>query len=302
MSPAVPIQNCSERDSHAKPVSHAASFELSASDFERIRAIVLQNTGISLNTSKIELVKRRFMPRLRALGLRDFGEYVAYLHENFDTEGVNFCNAITTNLTSFFRESHHFDLLRTTLRASLDRKERKHNRIRVWSAGCSAGQEAYSLAITLRECIPEIERLDVKILASDLDENCLATARRGVYPAKEFERMPEPLLNKYFTEQNATVKGQAVTSYAASAQLRSLITFNKLNLMHTWPMKGPFDFIFCRNVFIYFDKDTQLQILRKFAGLQTPGSFLCLGHSEIIPNPSALGYQMTGKTAYRKVA
>lgn len=275
--------------------------DLSPADFETLRAIVLQHTGISLNASKMELVKRRFLPRLRALHLHDFSQYVEYVKENFDREGVNFCNAITTNLTSFFREPHHFELVATMMRAMLERRDRKPARIRLWSAGCSAGQEAYSLAITLRENFPDLDRLDLRILATDLDENCLATARRGIYPQKEFEKMHEGLVNRYFREVPSPGKNMPGKCFQASNELRSLITFNKLNLMHPWPMKGPFDFILCRNVFIYFDKDTQLQILRKFAALQNPGSYLCLGHSEIIPNPPALGYQMTGKTSYRRV-
>lgn len=275
--------------------------ELSLPEFEALRGIVLQHTGISLNASKMELVKRRFLPRLRALALQNFGQYVDYLGANFDTEGVNFCNAITTNLTSFFREQHHFELVGTMLRAMLARRDRKPARIRIWSAGCSAGQEAYSLAIMLRENFPDLGKLNIRILATDLDENCLHTARRGIYPAKEFEKLHQPLLGRYFSEVASPGKAMPGRCFEASDDLKSLITFNKLNLMHTWPMRGPFDFILCRNVFIYFDKDTQLKILRKFSALQPLGGYLCLGHSEIIPNPAALGYQMTGKTAYKRV-
>lgn len=279
----------------------AISTELTIATFESLRSIVLQHTGISLNASKMELVKRRFLPRLRALALTNFDDYVDYLSANFDTEGVNFCNAITTNLTSFFREHHHFELVGTMMRAMLARRERKPSRIRLWSAGCSAGQEAYSLAIMLRENFPDLDRLDVRILATDLDENCLRTARRGVYPLKEFEKMQEPLLNRYFTEAPSPGKHMPGRCFEAGDELKKLITFNKLNLMHSWPMKGPFDFILCRNVFIYFDKDTQVQVLRKFSALQPVGGYLCLGHSEIIPNPPSLGYQMTGKTSYKRV-
>lgn len=275
--------------------------DLSMADFETLRSIVLQHTGISLNASKMELVKRRFLPRLRALHLHDFSQYVDYVKENFDSEGVNFCNAITTNLTSFFREQHHFELVATMLRTMLARRDRKPQRVRLWSAGCSAGQEAYSLAITLRENFPDLDRLDIRILATDLDENCLNTARRGIYPQKEFDRMLEPLLNRYFREVPSPGRAMPGRCFEADDALKKLVTFNKLNLMHTWPMKGPFEIILCRNVFIYFDKDTQLQILRKFSALQRPGSYLCLGHSEIIPNPPMLGYQMTGKTSYRRV-
>ncbi|HEY0961877.1 MAG TPA: protein-glutamate O-methyltransferase CheR [Pseudomonadales bacterium] len=297
MSLAATIPNSSESPLRRDQICT----ELSLADFETLRSIVLQHTGISLNASKMELVKRRFLPRLRALHLHDFGEYVEYVKENFESEGVNFCNAITTNLTSFFREQHHFELVATMLRAMLARRDRKPARVRLWSAGCSAGQEAYSLAIMLRENFPDLDRLDIRILATDLDENCLNTARRGIYPQKEFEKMHEPLINRYFREVSSPGRTMPGRCFEADDGLKSLITFNKLNLMHTWPVKGPFEFILCRNVFIYFDKDTQLQILRKFAALQRPGSYLCLGHSEIIPNPPSLGYQMTGKTSYRRV-
>jgi chemotaxis protein methyltransferase CheR len=300
MSHAATTLNSSEAPTRAGK-GQAPSTELSLADFDVLRTIVLQHTGISLNASKIELVKRRFLPRLRALSLQTFGEYIEYLDANFDTEGVAFCNAITTNLTSFFREQHHFELVGTMLRALLARRDRKPTRVRLWSAGCSAGQEAYSLAITLRETFPDLDRLDIRILATDLDENCLNTARRGIYPSKEFERMQEPLINRYFSEAPSPGKNMPGQCFEANDNLKELITFNKLNLMHTWPMKGPFDFILCRNVFIYFDKDTQLQILRKFSALQPVGAYLCLGHSEIIPNPPSIGYQMVGKTAYKRV-
>ncbi|MEY4641174.1 MAG: hypothetical protein RLZZ227_1168 [Pseudomonadota bacterium] len=300
MSLVAPKPNSSDplaRASHGSVINT----ELSLADFEALRVIVLQHTGISLNASKLELVKRRFLPRLRALSLQDFSSYVEYVNANFDTEGVSFCNAITTNLTSFFRESHHFELVGTMLRAMLTRREHGRGKIRLWSAGCSAGQEAYSLAITLRENFPELDRLDIRILATDLDENCLNTARSGVYPLKEFDRMPEHLIHRYFSEAPSPGKHMPGQCFEAREALKSLITFNKLNLMHTWPLKGPFDFILCRNVFIYFDKDTQQQILRKFSALQPIGAYLCLGHSEIIPNPPSLGYQMTGKTAYKRI-
>jgi chemotaxis protein methyltransferase CheR len=279
---------------------NTALVELNTSDFNNIRSLVHENTGIALSPSKRELVKRRFSPRLRALGLDSFGAYVNYLRNNFDREGNHFCNAITTNLTSFFRENHHFELLRNEVLPQLLKTKRQNDRIRIWSAGCSTGQEAYCLAITLLKSISDIQRRDVKILATDLDENCLATARKGAYPDKEFEAVNADILKNYFTPEIVGAGYKAKNCYTASNKLKELIRFNKLNLMEPWPMKGRFDVIFCRNVFIYFDKDTQLELLRGFAALQPPGSYLCIGHSEIIPNPAQLGYQLVGKTAYRK--
>lgn len=279
----------------------AGSFALDEADFNSIRQLVHANTGIALSTSKMELVKRRFSPRLKALGLDSFAAYLDYLRSHFDTEEAHFCNAITTNLTSFFRENHHFELLVTSMLPELLNEQRGKRRIRLWSAGCSTGQEAYCLALMLHKHVPDLARRDIRILATDLDENCLERARQGAYPVSEFEQVPDALLNSYFRREVQQLGRQEREVYTAKDNLKSLITFNKLNLMQGWPMKGPFDIIFCRNVFIYFDKPTQTRVLEGFSKLQDDSGFLCLGHSEIISNPAALGYSLIGKTAYRKV-
>lgn len=274
----------------------AGSYELKPSEFEAIRELVFTNTGIALSDSKKELVKRRFAPRLKALGLNSFSSYIQYVTEHFEQENSHFCNAITTNLTSFFRENHHFDfLVQNALPQLLRRNSRK---LRVWSAGCSTGQEAYCLAITLLKAVPDAFTRDFRILATDLDENCLLTARNGAYCVNEFERVPPAIVSEYFGKGYVYVKSMKRDAFVANDRLRSMITFNKLNLMQPWPMQGKFDVIFCRNVFIYFDKPTQEKILRNFARYQNPGSYLCLGHSETVPNPAALGYQLIGKTTY----
>lgn len=280
---------------------NAGTFTLDEADFNSIRQLVHANTGIALSTSKMELVKRRFSPRLKALGLDGFSAYVDYLRHHFATEETHFCNAITTNLTSFFRENHHFELLVTSMLPELLNEQNARRRIRIWSAGCSTGQEAYCLALMLHKHVPDLARRDIRILATDLDENCLERARQGSYPVAEFEQVPGALLNTYFRHEVQLQGRQEREVYTAKDQLKSLITFNKLNLMQTWPMKGAFDIIFCRNVFIYFDKPTQTRVLEGFSALQEADSFLCLGHSEIISNPGALGYGLIGKTAYRKV-
>lgn len=273
--------------------------ELKQSDFNNIRKLVLEKTGISLSQAKMELVKRRFLPRLKALGLGSFDAYVDYVAENFDSEGTNFCNAITTNLTSFFRENHHYNFLVETALPALMARTRSGDRIRIWSAGCSTGQEAYCLAMTVLKAIPDVGKRDIRILATDLDENCIATGRKGSYPAREFENVDPELLQKYFIRGiEHSPKGRPIDVYTAKQSLKNLITFNKLNLMHEWPMKGQFDIIFCRNVFIYFDKDTQSGIVRRFSRLQKKDSWLCLGHSETIQNPMAIGYKLIGKTLY----
>lgn len=273
---------------------------LHTTEFDAIRELVYANTGISLSQSKMELVKRRFTPRLKALGLHSFGDYVDYLRNHFEHEEVHFCNAITTNLTSFFRENHHFELMVKIMLPELLKQRRSDERIRIWSAGCSTGQEAYCLAIMLQKHLSDAQRRNIKILATDLDENCLAKARQGSYPVTEFDTVPENIISAYFTHESQMVGKQEKEVYTARDSIRSMITFNKLNLMHKWPMKGPFDIIFCRNVFIYFDKPTQTEVLEGFSAMQNEGSFLCLGHSEIISNAPALGYSLISKTAYRK--
>jgi chemotaxis protein methyltransferase CheR len=277
-------------------------YTLRESEFNDIRELVHASTGIALSSSKMELVKRRFSPRLKALGLDSFGAYMDYVRSNFSSEEAHFCNAITTNLTSFFRENHHFELLVSSMLPELLSDQRSDRRIRLWSAGCSTGQEAYCLAVMLHKHVPDLARRDIRILATDLDENCLARARQGSYPLSEFEQVPDSLISSYFRYEVQTHGRQERGVYTAKDTLKSLITFNKLNLMQGWPMKGPFDIIFCRNVFIYFDKPTQVKVLQGFASLQNDRGFLCLGHSEIISNPAALGYSLIGKTAYRKIS
>ncbi len=271
--------------------------ELRGSEFAAIRTLVLESTGISLSDSKRELVKRRFSPRLRALGLDSFTDYIEYVKQNFDQESSHFCNAITTNLTSFFRESHHYDFLeQVVLPAWL--KQGRGRKLRIWSAGCSTGQEAYCLAITVLKMIPDAHQRDIRILATDLDENCLAKARRGAYEVREFEKLPQSMINEYFERDHVMVKSMKRDAYMANDHLKALITFNKLNLVQSWPMHGQFDVIFCRNVFIYFDKPTQEKILKHFSTYQVPGAHLCLGHSETVPGAAAIGYELIGKTTY----
>jgi len=274
--------------------------ELRASEFAAIRSLVLESTGISLSDSKRELVKRRFSPRLRALGLESFTAYIDYVNQNYATEVTHFCNAITTNLTSFFRENHHYDFLQQVALPAWLRQAHGARKLRLWSAGCSTGQEAYCLAITVLKLIPDAYQRDIRILATDLDENCLAKARRGAYEEREFEKLPQSLINEHFVRDHVMVKSMKREAYIANDRLKSLITFNKLNLVQAWPMQGKFDVIFCRNVFIYFDKSTQEKILRNFSGYQAPGSYLCLGHSETVASSSALGYELIGKTTYQR--
>ncbi len=282
-------------------MNNLARMDLNDVEFSSIRQLVFEHTGIALSTSKKELVKRRFTPRIKELGLGSFASYIKHVKTHHETEITKFCNAITTNLTSFFRENHHYEFLRDkALPDIIQRKALAGRRLRVWSAGCSTGQEAYCLAMTLRNSIPAIDRWDVKILASDLDEKCLGIAKAGIYPRDGFEKVSGTLISKYFIEEMQKAGNKA--HLQANSELKDMITFNRLNLMESvWPMQGEFDVIFCRNVFIYFDKDTQQDLLKRYATFQSPGDYLCLGHSETISDPNAVGYKLIGKTTYIRI-
>ncbi len=249
-------------------------FELSDAEFDRLRQFVHQHTGIALSDTKRELVYGRLARRLRVLGLASFSDYCKLVESGQSEELQELTNAITTNLTSFFRESHHFEQLAGETLAQIARAQPGKRRLRIWSAGCSTGEEPYSLAIVLREAAEKLRNWDVKILATDIDSNVLATAAAGVYRQDRFEGEPAPRLKRWFSA--AAGRPGFLT---ASPELKSLITFKRLNLLGEWPMRGPFDVIFCRNVIIYFDKNTQRELFNRMAELQAPGGWLFVGHS-----------------------
>jgi chemotaxis protein methyltransferase CheR len=260
-------------------------------DFEAIRALVKSLTGINLTRQKRELVYGRLAVRLRALGIRTFREYRRIVAGDAH-EQVRMCNAITTNLTAFFREPHHFEHLRDqVLPAFRDRAGER--RMRIWSAGCSSGEEAYSIAMTVLEALPEAQDWNVRILATDLDSDMMATAALGHYPPERVKGLSEGRLRRFFSEQ----KEQGRSTFVVRPEVRSLVTFKQLNLMQTLPMSGPLDVVFCRNTVIYFDKDTQRDLFARIAPLQRPGDLLYLGHSESLLSVSE-DYESIGRTTY----
>ena len=271
-------------------------FEFGNEDFEALRQLVKQLTGINLSDQKRELVYGRLARRLRVLHLRTFAEYRDLLASDGGREIGEFCNAITTNLTSFFRESHHFEYLRDQVLQPMVANRTASRRVRIWSAGCSTGEEAYSLAMTVIESIPDLRTWDVKILATDLDSDVLAKAQRGIYAAERVRPLGPQRLSRFFAERRG---GREGATFEVKPELTSLITFKQLNLMHPLPMKGPLDAIFCRNVVIYFDKDTQRELFSRIAQLQRPGNLLFLGHSESLFKVSE-SYTPIGKTVYRR--
>ena len=281
------------RDTLAVP--RAREFAFGNEDFEALRKLVKELTGINLSAQKRELVYGRLARRLRTLGLRTFAEYRELLSCDGGREISELCNAITTNLTAFFREAHHFDYLREQVLKPLAAGSAGLRRLRIWSAGCSTGEEAYSLAMTVSEALPDLRRWDVKILATDLDSDVLERARRGVYATDRVRALGPQRLSRFFVERRA----REGLCYEASPELSALITFKQLNLMHHLPMKGPLDAIFCRNVVIYFDKDTQRELFARIAYLQRPGDLLFLGHSESLFKVSE-SYAPIGRTVYRR--
>lgn len=251
--------------------------DLSDKEFMLFQEIIYRETGIHMSDKKRKLIVARLSKRLRALNLSTFTEYYEYLHESSHADGeiVNLVNRVTTNKTDFFRERHHFDFLLKELypRIIAGSRTTGARRLRIWSAGCSSGEEPYTLAMVTLEAFKGERGWDIKILATDLDTEILQKAVIGVYPTQAISPVPKEYLRKYFVR-----KGE---SYEAGNALRSMIAFRKLNLMNeTFPMKNPFDIIFCRNVIIYFDTKTKEELLIKFHRHLKRGGHMFIGHSE----------------------
>lgn len=252
---------------------------LSEKEFRTVSDLVYKHCGINLHTGKKELVRARLAKRLRLLKIRTFAEYIDYaINDPSGREFTMLIDSLSTNLTSFFRESQHFDYLnRVFYPAMLQRKSASKNfRIRAWSAGCSSGEEPYTIAITLLDMLQGQGRWDVKVLATDISTKVLGIAKRGIYENKRVEPVSPQQKQKYLL--HTKVDGQQC--YEVSNTLREVVTFGLLNLMDQWPIHGPIDFIFCRNVMIYFDKQTQQRLVNRYWDLLDSGGVLFTGHSE----------------------
>jgi len=271
-------------------------FAFSNAEFERLRELVREHTGIALSPAKRQLVYGRLTRRLRALQIATFAEYIELLERGEGAELEEFTNAVTTNLTSFFREAHHFDFLGQEALPALMAKAAATRRMRIWCCAASTGEEPYSIAMVLREAQQQLAGWDVKLLATDLDSAVIATGVAGIYAEERFQGMDPKRKSRFFEKGAAAQAGK----YRAREELRNLITFKQLNLMHEWPVRGPFDAIFCRNVIIYFDKQTQRVLFERMARLQRPGDFLFLGHSESLYRVSEK-YELISRTIYRRL-
>ncbi|KAA0875667.1 CheR family methyltransferase [Nitrincola tapanii] len=270
-------------------------FDFTDADFERIRALIRKRAGISLTARKRDLVYSRIARRLRVLGLSRFSDYLDYL-QNHNLEAQDFINALTTNLTAFFREEHHFVHLAQRFEALQASQAQDKGRIQIWSAACSTGEEAYSLAMTAVESFGSWTP-PVSILATDVDTNVLEHAKRGVYGMERIERLDEARVKTFFLKG----RGARAGSVKVRPELQALISFRSLNLLAPqWPMRGGFEAIFCRNVMIYFDKPTQYQILSKLHPQLNERGLLYAGHSESFNHATDL-FRSIGKTMFAPV-
>jgi chemotaxis protein methyltransferase CheR len=262
-------------------------FRFTENDFDQIRKMLYSHAGIKLSDRKRDMVYSRVSRRLRATGKKSFEDYLRFLNTSGEDEWPAFVNALTTNLTSFFREPHHFPILADHLTGLPKRP------IRLWCAAASTGEEPYTMAITAAEAFASLEP-PVHIVATDIDTNVLATADAGVYPLSRLEKLSPARLSRYFLKGKGNREGYA----KVRDELRTLISFRQLNLQDpNWPVRGPFDAIFCRNVMIYFDKPTQYRILSRFTELLEPHGLLFAGHSECLHFASDL-FRPRGKTVY----
>lgn len=272
-------------------------FHLSDDAFRFIARFVGDQTGIVLSDAKRDMVYSRLVRRLRELGLDGFDAYCRRLEEDGGEELNNCINAITTNLTAFFRENHHFEHLQHAVLPELVRRRADKRRIRIWSAGCSTGEEPYSIAMVVRGCAHLNNGWDVKILATDLDSNVLDAASRGVYSEERVAGMAPERLKRWFLRGTG---GGSQGKVRVRPELQQPITFRRLNLLHPWPHQGPLDVIFCRNVVIYFSKDTQKDLFNRFAEMLPLGGILFIGHSESLFNVCDR-FKLIGNTIYQRV-
>lgn len=274
----------------------AQSFDLSEREFKLFQEIIHRETGIHMSDKKKKLIVARLSKRLRALNLQSFTQYYEYLNDstNADNEIVNLINRITTNKTNFFRENHHFEFLAKELFPHMIARSEVSGarRLRIWSAGCSSGEEPYTLAMVAAETFKAQRGWDIKILATDLDTEILGRAIEGVYPTQAVSSIPKDYLARYFIRSS--------DGYTAGNALKSMITFRKLNLMDTtFPMKRPFDIIFCRNVIIYFDAPTKESLLTRFYHHLKDGGYMFIGHSESLMHMRDK-YKYLKHTIYKK--
>jgi chemotaxis protein methyltransferase CheR len=274
----------------------SGEFAFSKEDFRKIAEILHGASGIALAENKTTLVYSRLAKRLRVLGLENFRQYCALVADvNNVDERQKMIAALTTNVTSFFREAHHFEHLRSKVLPPLLERARQGGRVRLWSAACSTGMEPYSMALTVLDLAPDAAEYDLRILATDIDPNVVAEGRAGVYPDQVMQPVPDAMKSRWLESSGAPGARQ----WRMGEPLRRLVAFRELNLIGQWPMQGRFDAIFCRNVVIYFEEHTQARIWSRFTQVLQPGGQLYIGHSERLNGPAVEQFESDGLTTYR---
>lgn len=272
-------------------------FAFTSADFLRLAEILRAETGIALDHGKMTLVYSRLAKRLRTLGLTSFRGYCALISAEAGAgERRLMIESLTTNVTRFFREAHHFDQLAAEVLPDLIAEARQGGRVRLWSAGCSSGEEPYSLALTVLALLPDASRYDIKILATDIDTQILRQGQEGRYPNAAVARIDPALRERWMTCDDAVAGAPA---WRVGEEMRALVSFRAANLLGDWPMKGPFQVIFCRNVVIYFDEALRDDVLNRMGALLAPGGYLYVGHSERL-KPSVSDLRFVALSTYRR--
>jgi len=269
-------------------------FDFTNNDFAQVKTLVYDFAGIDLNDAKKNLVYNRLAKRIRFLEMNSFSEYLRFVKAQGEAEFVHLINAITTNLTFFFRENHHFEYLANTIIPGLLKTNQTKRKIRIWSAGCSTGEEPYSIAIVLKETVPG--DWDARVLATDLDTNVVQTAQEGVYKIDRLKGVSEARVKRWFMKGSGSRDGFV----KVKSELQQIIDFGQINLMNEWPIKDAVDVIFCRNVVIYFDKPTQSKLFDRYANLLSENGHLLVGHSESLYKVSDR-FKLLGQTIYQKI-
>jgi chemotaxis protein methyltransferase CheR len=282
--------------SNSKQIIIEREFEFTREDFNFLRKIVNERTGIVVADEKIDMFYSRLARRIRHLGLEDFKQYCERIKSEKDgTEVGQLINAITTNLTSFYREGYHFEYLFNILIPEMKSAQPDKRKLRIWSAGCSSGEEPYSIAATLNHLDLVAEGWDVGILATDIDSNVLAHGAKGIYSMEQLKTVPEQYLQSGFLRG----KGSSFGKVRVKPAVRDLVEFAQLNLNSPWSLPEPVDIVFCRNVIIYFDKESKKKLVNRIADNLNPGGYLFIGHSESLFRVTDR-FELVGKTIYRK--
>ncbi|MEL7281522.1 MAG: protein-glutamate O-methyltransferase [Pseudomonadota bacterium] len=289
----MPPEPCAPAINHTKT---SRAYGLDDAAFTRTADLVRRACGIKLSQTKSNLIVSRLGRRVKSLNFPDFHAYLDFVESQAGRdEQRKMTSLLTTNVTRFFREPHHFESLRKDVLPRLAAKAKSGAEVRIWSAGCSSGEEALSIGMTVLKLCPDAPNLDVRILGTDLDPMSLQTARHAAYSAASLENVAKDLRDQFFEPVNDG------SSFRATSRLRDLVTYAELNLIEPWPMQRPFDVIFCRNVMIYFDNATQSALWPRFAAALRPGSMLCIGHSERLSGPGATQFEAAGITQYRRL-